>query len=139
MILRYFSVYLTPMLTLGLRSYKSPNLVLVLQMWENLESNLPVCKMGKILMDFCTLCENFAKISTHTYPETDMSNILPFRQLLNEVDFCCEIKKVTISCTRNLNILYTQLQGDQQFLLVFFKVCIIQLDHICFEKSSSTF
>ena len=43
MILHYFPEYLTPMLTLGPRSYRSPNLVLVLQMWENLESNLPVC------------------------------------------------------------------------------------------------
>ena len=43
MILHYFPEYLTSMLTLGLRSYRSPNLALVLQMWENLESNLPVC------------------------------------------------------------------------------------------------
>jgi hypothetical protein len=42
-ILHYFPEYLTPMLTLVPRSYRSPNLVLVLQMWENLESNLPVC------------------------------------------------------------------------------------------------
>ena len=41
MILHYSPEYLTPMLTLGLHSYRSPNLVLVLKMWENLESNLP--------------------------------------------------------------------------------------------------
>ena len=43
MILHYFPEYWTPMLTLDLRSYRTPSLVLVLQMWENLESNLPVC------------------------------------------------------------------------------------------------
>jgi hypothetical protein len=42
MILHYFPECLTPMLTLGPRSYRSPNLELVLQMWENLESNLLV-------------------------------------------------------------------------------------------------
>ena len=31
------------MLTLGLRSYRSSNLVLDLKMWEKFESNLPVC------------------------------------------------------------------------------------------------
>ena len=30
------------MLTLGLRSYRSSNLVLDLKMWDNFESNLPV-------------------------------------------------------------------------------------------------
>ena len=78
-------------------------------------------KMGKILMNFCTLCENFAK-NIYTYPETDMSNILPFRQLLNEVDFCCEIKKLQFHAHISLNILYTQLQGDQQFLSIIFWV-----------------
>ena len=41
-ILHYFAEYLTCMLTLGLRSYRSSNLVLDLKMWENFESNLPV-------------------------------------------------------------------------------------------------
>ena len=40
MILHYFPEYLTPMLTLGPRSYRSPNFVLVLPMWENLESTV---------------------------------------------------------------------------------------------------
>ena len=39
MILHYFVEYLTPMLTLDPHS----NLVLDLKMWENLESNLPLC------------------------------------------------------------------------------------------------
>ena len=59
-------------------------------------------KWGKSWWIFAHCVRILQKISTHTYPETDMSNILPFRQLLNEVDFCCEIKKVTISCTRIL-------------------------------------
>ena len=42
-ILYYFSKYLTCMLTLGLRSYRSSNLVIDLKMWEKSESNLPVC------------------------------------------------------------------------------------------------
>ena len=33
------------MLALGLRLYRSSNLVLDLKMWENFESNLPVCVM----------------------------------------------------------------------------------------------
>ena len=37
--------YLTPMLTLGLRSYESSNLVLDLKMREKLELKLPVCKI----------------------------------------------------------------------------------------------
>ena len=41
-ILHYFAEYLTCMLTLGLRSYRSSNLVLDLKMWEKFESNLPV-------------------------------------------------------------------------------------------------
>ena len=45
----YFAEYLTPMLTLGLRSYRSSNLALDLKMWEKLESNLPVCSVPKIL------------------------------------------------------------------------------------------
>ena len=46
-ILHYFAEYLTCMLTLGLRSYRSSNLVLDLKMWENFESNLPVCTSKK--------------------------------------------------------------------------------------------
>ena len=42
-ILHYFAEYLTCMLTLGLRSYRSSNLVIDLKMWEKFESNLPVC------------------------------------------------------------------------------------------------
>ena len=34
------------MLTLGLRSYRSSNLVIDLKMWEKFETNLPVCKAG---------------------------------------------------------------------------------------------
>ena len=41
-ILHYFAENLTCMLTLGLRSYRSSNLVLDLKMWEKSESNLPV-------------------------------------------------------------------------------------------------
>ena len=41
-ILHYFAEYLTCMLTLGLRSYRSSTLVLDLKMWENFEPNLPV-------------------------------------------------------------------------------------------------
>jgi hypothetical protein len=56
MILHYFPECLTPMLTLGPRSYRSPNLVLVLQMWENLESNLLVCSGDYIAAPiFCLL------------------------------------------------------------------------------------
>ena len=54
MILHYFPEYLTPMLILGPRSYRSPNLVLVLQMWEDLESNLPVCQAHKAMCCFQT-------------------------------------------------------------------------------------
>ena len=43
------------MLTLGLRSYSSSNLVLDLKMWEKLESNLPVCFCSKTV-----LCANAA-------------------------------------------------------------------------------
>ena len=39
-ILHYFAVYLTCMLTLGLHSYRSSNLVIDLKMWEKFESNL---------------------------------------------------------------------------------------------------
>ena len=42
-ILHYFAEYLTCMLTLGLRSYRSSNLVIDLKMWEKFETNLPVC------------------------------------------------------------------------------------------------
>ena len=43
-ILHYFAEYFTCILTLGLRSYRSTNLVIDLKMWEIFESNLPVCK-----------------------------------------------------------------------------------------------
>ena len=42
MILHYFTKYLTCMLTLGLRLYRSSNLVIDLKMWEKFESNLLV-------------------------------------------------------------------------------------------------
>ena len=48
-ILYYFAVYLTCMLTLGLRLYKSSNLVLDLKMWENFESNLSVCSPRSLI------------------------------------------------------------------------------------------
>ena len=64
-----------------------------------------------------------------------MSNILPFRQLLNEVDFCFEIKKLQFHAhVSNLNILYTQLQGDQQFLFVL-QINILGIFHISKLKS----
>ena len=43
MILHYFTEYLTCMLTLGLRLYRSSNLVVDLKKWENFESNLQAC------------------------------------------------------------------------------------------------
>ena len=42
-ILHYFAEHLTCMSTLGLRSYRSSNLVIDLKTWEKFESNLPVC------------------------------------------------------------------------------------------------
>ena len=39
----YFAENLTYVLTLGMHWYRSSNLVLHLKMWENLESNPPVC------------------------------------------------------------------------------------------------
>ena len=38
-------------LTQSLCSYRNPNLVLVLQMWENLESNLPVCNYQRAILE----------------------------------------------------------------------------------------
>ena len=52
-ILYYFAEYLTPMLTLDPRSYRSSNLVLDLKMWEKLESNLPVCNSKYFRMPVC--------------------------------------------------------------------------------------
>ena len=50
-ILHYFAEYLTCMLTLGLRSYRSSNLVIDLKMWEKFESNPPVCKSWQLRAD----------------------------------------------------------------------------------------
>ena len=54
-ILHYFAEYLTCMLTLGLRSYRSSNLVIDLKMWEKFESNLPVWALSSIKTVACFL------------------------------------------------------------------------------------
>ena len=56
-ILHYFAEYLTFMLTLSLRFYRSSNLVLDLKMWENFVSNLPVWK---------SLCYGYISLETAT-------------------------------------------------------------------------
>ena len=40
LILHYFTYHLTPMTTLSLSSYRSPNLLQYLEMWEKFESNV---------------------------------------------------------------------------------------------------
>ena len=55
-----FDTYVDP----GSGSYRSPNLVLVLQIWENLESNFPVCSVFIVVFSrpFVRISGDFSSI-----------------------------------------------------------------------------